>query len=117
MPKAILVVQTNPTAPDREDEFNAWYTKTHLHDVLTVPGYSAATRYRVVDGIELLEGLAPPAQRYLAIYEIESDDLAQAAKDLRETVFGGDMEISDALDLGSVSVNFYVPVSERATTE
>jgi hypothetical protein len=117
MPKAILVVQTNPTEPEREQEFNDWYTGTHLRDVLTVPAYSAAARYRLVEGVDLLEGLAPPAQRYLAIYEVETDDLEQAAKDLRETVFSGDMVISDALDLGTVAVNFYVPVSERVTAE
>ncbi|MEW6476929.1 MAG: hypothetical protein AB1679_32125 [Actinomycetota bacterium] len=117
MPKAILVVQTNPTEPEREEEFNQWYTGTHLPDVLTVAGYTAAQRYRLVEGVDLLEGLEPPRQRYLAIYELDTDDLEQAAKDLRETVFGGDMAISDALDLGSVAVNFYVPISERVTAE
>jgi hypothetical protein len=32
MPKAILVVQTNPVSPAAEDQFNAWYTDRHIHD-------------------------------------------------------------------------------------
>lgn len=115
MPKAILVVQTNPTEPERESEFNEWYTGTHLADVLAVSGYVAATRYQLVEDVELLREQRPPSCKYLTIYEIDTDDLEQAAKDLRETVSGGDVFISDALDIRSVSVNFYVPVSERLT--
>lgn len=33
----LLLVQTNSVA-GREDEFNRWYSETHLADVLAVPG-------------------------------------------------------------------------------
>ena len=38
MPKAIMFVQSSPSAPDREDEYNDWYSNTHLGDVLQFEG-------------------------------------------------------------------------------
>jgi hypothetical protein len=37
MGKYTFVVMTNPTA-GKEDEFNEWYNKQHIPDVLNVPG-------------------------------------------------------------------------------
>lgn len=69
--KYVSMVLTNP-APGREDEFNDWYTHDHIPDVLTIPGIVAATRYRHV-----AQGGKPAwgGFRYMAIYELETDDL------------------------------------------
>lgn len=117
MPKAILVVQANSSSPDREDEFNRWYSETHLPDVLRVDGYSAAQRFRLVEGLPLAEGLPLPPHRYLAVYELETDDLEAAAQRLRDQVLQGAIGISDTLDLQSVSVSFYTPITDRLTSE
>jgi hypothetical protein len=117
MARAILVVQANPSNPEREDEFNRWYNETHLPDVLRVEGYIAAQRFRVVDGVPLAEGLPPPSHRYLAVYELDTDDLEAASQRLREQVLQGAIGISDSLDLQSVSVSFYRPVTERLKSE
>lgn len=117
MPKAILVVQANPRTPEGEDEFNRWYNETHLPDVLRVDGFSAAQRFRLVEGVALADGLPTPSQRYLAVYELDTDDLESASQRLRDCVFQGGMAMSDTLDLQSVSVSFYTPVTERMTTE
>jgi hypothetical protein len=117
MAKAILVVQANPSNPEREDEFNRWYNETHLPDVLRVEGYIAAQRFRVVEGVPLAEGLPPPPHRYLAVYELDTDDLEGAAQRLRDQVLQGAIGISDTLDLQSVSVSFYAPITERLTSE
>lgn len=96
MPKAVLLVLTNPSDPDHEEEFNEWYTNTHLPDLLAIDGFVGATRYRLSE-----TQLAPSGEggkhRYLAIYEIDSDDLAVTMKNLREAAAGG-MVISEALD-------------------
>lgn len=111
MPRAILVVFTNPIDESREDEFNDWYTNVHLHDILKIPGYVAATRYRLADA--QLAGAAPPKHRYLAIYEIETDDLDATVKALSERAAAGDMYITDALDRANASAHFYVQLTER----
>jgi hypothetical protein len=71
--KGILVVQSGPADPSREDEYNDWYTNTHIPDMLAGPGFVAARRFRRVDQAATPDHL--PA--YLAIYELEADDLAE----------------------------------------
>jgi len=66
-----MVVQSSPVSPDREDEFNDWYDNIHVPEICSVPGFVSARRYKV-PGTEA-EGGGVPA--YLAIYEIEADDL------------------------------------------
>ena len=73
MAKWILTVATNCTDPARETEFNEWYDKTHLPDILETPGFIRATRY---ENIKPLEGEA----KFLAVYEIEADDIREVMK-------------------------------------
>lgn len=73
MRKWILTVATNCTDPTREAEFNEWYDKTHLPDILETPGYVRATRY---ENIKPAEGEA----KFLAVYEIETDDIRAVMK-------------------------------------
>ena len=65
MAKGIMVVQAAPVSPDREDEFNDWYDNVHVPEICSVPGFVSARRYRAADG-----------SGYLAVYEIEADDLS-----------------------------------------
>lgn len=51
--------------PELEDEWNAWYSGTHIEEMLSVPGIRSATRYREI-GVDA---------RYVTIYEIESPDV------------------------------------------
>ncbi|MFC1957365.1 DUF4286 family protein [Chloroflexota bacterium] len=68
MEKWCFVVATNCADAAREAEFNEWYDKTHLPDVLETPGFIRATRY---ENPEPAEGEA----KFLATYEIETDDI------------------------------------------
>lgn len=56
--------------PTREDEFNGWYSNTHIPDMLQVPGMISATRWAAA---EPKKGLR---RKYLALYEFETDDIA-----------------------------------------
>ncbi len=73
MAKWLLVVESNCTDAAREGEFNEWYNKTHLPDVLQTPGFIRAARY------ESSEPLAGKA-KFLATYEIETDDIGKVLK-------------------------------------
>ena len=68
MAKWLLVAYTDSADPSREAEFNEWYDKTHLPDVMQSPGLVRATRYVNTDPE------AGPG-KFLATYEIESDDI------------------------------------------
>ncbi len=96
MPKAILLVQSSPTSPDREDEYNDWYDNVHLDEVCSIPGFVGARRYKLSDtNIVAPEGALP----YLAIYEIESDDLAATLNELVVRGGGGQLNMSDAINM------------------
>lgn len=77
MAKWIIAVYTDSADPAREAEFNEWYDQTHLPDVLKYPGITRATRY---------QNISPEGGpgNFLAIYEVESDDIEQTLAGLRD---------------------------------
>jgi hypothetical protein len=72
-----LLVFTKP-APGREDEYNAWYEEHHLDEGLALDAFTAVQRFRFAP-----EGQPPrprfsesdPPLPYLALWEIETDDI------------------------------------------
>jgi hypothetical protein len=44
--KYTLVVLTN-AVEGKEAEFNEWYSKTHLKDVIAIPGFKSAQRFKI----------------------------------------------------------------------
>ena len=94
-----LVVLTNAAA-GRDEEFNAWYDGQHLPDVLSVPGFVSAQRFR------LAPASGHTAWSYLAIYDVETDDPAKAMAELEARAASGQMAMSDAADLSNATVFF-----------
>ncbi len=110
-----MVVGSNPVSPEREAEFNRWYVEEHLDDVLAVAGFTAARRYRQ-SPVRPMADTEPSPYGYLAIYEVEADDLEVAGRDLQAALDSGAIPISEDFDLTGFSVDFYefVPGSERS---
>lgn len=84
MTNSLYIVQSNPVA-GREDEYNEWYTRQHLPDVLSLPGFVAAQRFRA-SAIMRSPRARPYRYSGLAIYEIAGDprlafDALDQAKD------------------------------------
>ncbi|WP_029432304.1 hypothetical protein [Blastococcus sp. URHD0036] len=65
MPKGILYVETRPSSAAEAADYHRWYEETHLGEVLGVEGVVSARRFAPFDED------AP----FVAIYEIEADDL------------------------------------------
>lgn len=63
-------VFTRPKA-GQDEEFNNWYSKRHIYDLVAIPGIAAAQRYRLLDAVTRTE-----TPDYLAIYEFFDVDLA-----------------------------------------
>lgn len=113
MSRSVYVVHSNPVE-GREDEYNDWYNNQHIPDVLAVPGFVAAQRFKVDD----IPRNASAPHRYLALYEIEGDSSAALAA-LGEAVAGG-MHMSDAMDRSpekGTKAYLYTPVADRVTVE
>ena len=50
---AMMVVVTHPADPQREAEYNQWYSYNHLHDVMLTPNIISANRYRQTRAVEI----------------------------------------------------------------
>ena len=106
MTRYLYTVFSNAVA-GKEDEYNRWYTEQHLDDVLRVPGFVVAQRFRLA-----LEDAAAPAQ-YLAIYELETDDPHKSLAELEARAGTPAMPISPALDVAVVKALLYGAITAR----
>ncbi len=97
MPKAILVVESQPSEASREDEYVAWYRDVHIPEVLAVPGFRSAARYK----LRAAGGLAadPAEPRYVTVYQIEADDVGAPVKELGARSAAGLTTRSDAMQM------------------
>ena len=59
--------------PEHETEWDNWYTESHVPNLLKIPGYVMACRFRVLEHPALAGFNSAP--KYLAIYEVENEDV------------------------------------------
>jgi hypothetical protein len=102
MSRHIFAVLTNPVE-GREAEFNAWYDR-HLHDILRLPGLVSAQRFRLSP-----EQSAATPYRYLVLYEIETNDLAETIRKLKARDGTDEIPATTALASG-VLASFFQPI-------
>ena len=97
MARGVLLVFSNPSAPERIDEFHAWYDGTHLPEFLRVPGVKSARRYALTsEQMPLPPGIPLDGRRFLAAYEVEAEDLTALREAIMNTI--PDRTQSDALE-------------------
>ena len=108
MTKYMFVVLTNAVAGE-DEAFNRWYTEVHLPDVLRVEGFTAAQRFR----FRPREGGRDSPYRYMALYEVETEDLEAAQKRLKAIAGTDAMPWSPAFDREDVVGWYYEPICER----
>ncbi|MCV7259979.1 DUF4286 family protein [Mycobacterium shimoidei] len=89
MPKGIMYLETMPVSADREAEYHKWYNETHLAEICSVDGIVSARRFAPADG----EG------PFIAIYEIDSDDLDGVVQRLGELGASGKMSSLELLNM------------------
>ena len=69
----LMMVRTVNTDPTREAQFNEWYDRIDIPDVLEVPGYWRARRGQTVPEATSTGAASPgEAGHYLALYNIGS---------------------------------------------
>jgi hypothetical protein len=112
--KYTFVVLTNPT-PGKDVEFNRWYNEQHIPDVLNAAGFVCAQRFRLSETQNSPK--TDQTYKYLALYEIETDDLAASLKDLASRGGTPDMIMSDAIDLKSANARIFEPVADKVMAQ
>jgi hypothetical protein len=123
MGRHLMVVLSN-SRPGQDDEFNHWYSDVHILDTINkLDGFTSAQRYQRA---ELPE--APPSPfRYLAVYDVEPDQLETAYAQFRwqrqeraeATEAGRDpvVRVSETLDPEAFVVGFFSPITPRIRSE
>jgi hypothetical protein len=88
--------------PGREDEFNEWYTGSHLADICALPGFTSAQRFKL-HSVSMGTALNP----HLAIYDVETDDPDWVIENMFAARDTPAMPISPAFDLDATTVMLY----------
>jgi len=116
VPRSLMLAFTSPVSGATEDDYNRWYDTKHLHDVVGIKGVVAATRYKLEHDIETLPGVGGPAQKYLAVYELEAEtaqELDAFCGNLRAALASGDADIDPSLNMADLGASLALPVGDR----
>jgi len=105
-----FLVFTNPVE-GREEEFNRWYDDVHLPDVMKVEGFVDARRFEIQP-----MGDNAPAHRYLAIYELDTENPGATLAEVSSRCESGEIQLSDAMssDMSTFLVKAIVPAGKRS---
>jgi hypothetical protein len=101
----LVLIRTSPFR-GCENEFNQWYDQVHLAEVLAVPGFVGAQRFVVAD-------TAGEHRRYVAIYEVDSDDITATMERFEKA--RPSMSSTPALDPSSVDIELLTAVTPMVT--
>ena len=72
--RGLFVVTTDAGAGRQAQELAEWYQTVHFPDLLSVSG---------VVSVQLLESIEGPSPQFLALYEIEGEDLGEVMERIR----------------------------------
>ncbi|NKQ51574.1 hypothetical protein HFP15_01620 [Amycolatopsis sp. K13G38] len=100
MPKAVMAVYSNPATPEQDEEYNTWYNEVHLKELLSLPGVSSGTRYRVTEAVHG----AASEHRYVAVYDVDGTPEEILAQ------MGTLPAPSPAIDAAGARIYFWEPI-------
>lgn len=100
MARGVLLVISEPVSEAKEAEYNDWYDNVHLKEVLGLAGFTAARRFQMSQQQLVSQGghegvTSKFPHKYVAVYEVEADDLGVATNSLNE--HGRELTASDAM--------------------
>jgi hypothetical protein len=73
MHRYVYLVFANPI-PGREAEFNEWYSNVHMGDLVQLPGWIGAQRFRLITTVQPPPSAAGYRHGYLMIWDLEATD-------------------------------------------
>ena len=88
-----FVVHSNP-ASGRDEEYNHWYSSQHMKELRAIPSIVSARRFKLA-GTQIRDGV--PEHQYLAIYEIEADDVKTFIEEMMARTADGRIQRSTAM--------------------
>jgi hypothetical protein len=104
MGKGVIVVFSNPTSAEKEDEYNEWYSGIHIDELSQPAGCKLVRRFKLADA--QVPGAEPPPHKYIAIYELdEMEKDFPAMAEIKTTP-------SDAIDVANSKIVLYDEIYE-----
>ncbi|MFF1832147.1 hypothetical protein [Paenarthrobacter sp. NPDC058040] len=96
-PREILIALVN-AVKGKDDEFNDWYSNTHIPQVVALPGFVSAQRYETAS-------VGATGFRYATVYEIEG-----SAAEAQATLFSAGLGGTDTQDLQQMFFGAFAPM-------
>jgi len=93
--RGLLIVESAPSSPDRVEEYHRWYDEVHIPQLLSFDLFVSARRFEPVGGVGA--GVGAAEGPFVAVYELEADDIAAAFAKYRAASARGELDRSDAL--------------------
>jgi hypothetical protein len=112
----VYLVMADPL-PGREWDFNDGYQNMHMGDLVQLPGWTGAQRFRIVPNVMPRHTLPPFRRGNLIIWDQEGSDLGRLQSESRAAIAGGKSRLIPGFDYsdgGSVSTTYQV-IGPRAT--
>jgi hypothetical protein len=95
----------------RDEEFNAWYTDRHLDDLCALPGFTSAQRFKLHS-----VSMGKTLNRYLAIYDMETDDPDWVIENMFAARDTPAMPIDASFNLDATTVMLYEEMTGVVTS-
>jgi hypothetical protein len=113
-PHYYFMVFSNPVK-GQENTYVKWYEGQHCHDLLRIPGVVSCQFFKVG---ATQYGEAKPPQRYLMLWEIETDNLPAVFADMNARLKDGRTVFSDKVfDVKTYASTTMVPITKRVTSD
>jgi hypothetical protein len=84
----VYLVFANPI-PGREAEFNEWYSNVHMGDLVQLPGWIGAQRFRLITTVQPQPSVAGYKHGYLMIWDLEASDASGPLSMSTAAIAGG----------------------------
>jgi predicted TIM-barrel fold metal-dependent hydrolase len=96
-----------------EADFNAWYDRQHVPDMLQVPGFKAARRFVTIKAATPTSVLPP----YLVIYDVRTADLDVTNAEVKSRAASGRIVRGRAFDYATSATVIFAPRGARIRAE
>ena len=105
-----LMVRLSDAIPERDVEYESWYEKEHIPDLIELSGVMSGQLFRLIPDEA---ASATGARRYVTLLEIETDDLESFNESLRTRMAS---QVIPKLSANVVRAT-YEPVTPRVESE
>lgn len=95
----------------REKDWLDWHANQHSLDMLDVDGIISCKRFEIANA----QMRADPPWQYMAIYEIETDDLSRVFAEVKARFGTSLMPTTDASEPGRTVSVAWIPLSEQSS--